>query len=78
MCSNDYPIIRLALMVHTVICHCVRLTLIRHCIDRDTIMWTYAVLKSAAASKQDCVIAPTLFGVFFGMLLKHAFDTTTN
>ena len=27
--------------------------------------------------KQGCVLAPTLFGVFFGMLLKHAFDTTT-
>ena len=27
--------------------------------------------------KQGCVLAPTLFGVFLGMLLKHAFDTTT-
>ena len=27
--------------------------------------------------KQGCVLAPTLFGIFFGMLLKHAFDTTT-
>ena len=26
--------------------------------------------------KQRCVLAPTLFGIFFGMLLKHAFDTT--
>ena len=28
--------------------------------------------------KQGCVLAPTLFGIFFGMLLKHAFDTTTD
>ena len=27
--------------------------------------------------KQRCVLAPTLFGIFFGLLLKHAFDTTT-
>ena len=27
--------------------------------------------------KRGCVLAPTLFGIFFGMLLKHAFDTTT-
>ena len=27
--------------------------------------------------KQGCVLASTLFGIFFGMLLKHAFDTTT-
>ena len=27
--------------------------------------------------KQGCVLAPTLFGIFFGMLLKHTFDTTT-
>ena len=27
--------------------------------------------------KHGCVLAPTLFGIFFGMLLKHAFDTTT-
>ena len=27
--------------------------------------------------KQGCAIAPTLFGIFFVMLLKHAFDTTT-
>ena len=27
--------------------------------------------------KQGCVLAPTLFGIFFGMLLKHAFDTTS-
>ena len=26
--------------------------------------------------KQGCILAPTLFGIFFGMLLKHAFDTT--
>ena len=26
---------------------------------------------------QGCVLAPTLFGIFFGMLLKHGFDTTT-
>ena len=27
--------------------------------------------------KQGCVLAPTLFGIFFGLLLKHAFDTAT-
>ena len=27
--------------------------------------------------KQGCVLVPTLFGIFFGLLLKHAFDTTT-
>ena len=27
--------------------------------------------------KQGWVLAPTLFGIFFGLLLKHAFDTTT-
>ena len=27
--------------------------------------------------KQGCVLAPTLFGIFFCMLLKHTFDTTT-
>ena len=27
--------------------------------------------------KQGCVLAPTHFGIFFGLLLKHAFDTTT-
>ena len=27
--------------------------------------------------KQAWVFAPTLFGIFFGLLLKHAFDTTT-
>ena len=27
--------------------------------------------------KQGCVLAPTLFVGFFGLLLKHAFDTTT-
>ena len=27
--------------------------------------------------KQGCVLAPTLFGVFVDLLLKHAFDKTT-
>ena len=27
--------------------------------------------------KQGSSLAPTRFGIFFGMLLKHAFDTTT-
>ena len=27
--------------------------------------------------KQGCVLAPTLFGIFFSMLLKHAFDEAT-
>ena len=26
--------------------------------------------------KQGCVLAPTLFGVFFSLILKHAFGTT--
>ena len=26
--------------------------------------------------KQGCVIAPTHFGIFFGLLLEHAFDIT--
>ena len=30
-----------------------------------------------SGAKQGCVLAPTLFGIFFGLLLKHAFDTTT-
>uniref|UniRef100_K7EX07 Reverse transcriptase domain-containing protein n=1 Tax=Pelodiscus sinensis TaxID=13735 RepID=K7EX07_PELSI len=27
--------------------------------------------------KQGCVLAPTLFGIFFALLLKHAFDSAT-
>ena len=27
--------------------------------------------------KQGCVLAPTPFGIFFGLLLKHAFDRAT-
>ena len=27
--------------------------------------------------KQGCVLAPMLFGTFFGLLLKHVLDTTT-
>ena len=27
--------------------------------------------------KQGCVLAPTLFGIFFALLLKHAFGSTT-
>ena len=30
-----------------------------------------------SAVKQGCVLASTLFGICFGMLLKQAFDTTT-
>ena len=30
-----------------------------------------------SGAKQGCVLAPTLFGIFFGLLLKHAVDTTT-
>jgi hypothetical protein len=26
--------------------------------------------------KQDCVLAPTLFGIFFTLLLKHAFNSS--
>ena len=28
--------------------------------------------------KQGCVLAPTLFGIFFSMLLSHAFDSSTD
>ena len=27
--------------------------------------------------KQGCVLAPTLFGIFFAVMLKHAFGTAT-
>ena len=27
--------------------------------------------------KQGCVLAPTLFGIFFSILLKHAFNSST-
>ena len=27
--------------------------------------------------KQGCVLAPTLFGIFFAVLLRHAFGSTT-
>ena len=27
--------------------------------------------------KQGCVLAPTLFGIFFALLLRHAFDTAS-
>ena len=27
--------------------------------------------------KQGCVLAPTLFGIFFALILKHAFDTAS-
>ena len=33
--------------------------------------------KIRSGVKQRCVLDPTLFGIFFGLLLKHAFDTTT-
>ena len=33
--------------------------------------------KIRSGVKQGCVLAPTPFGIFFGLLLKHAFDTTT-
>ena len=33
--------------------------------------------KIRSGVKQCCVHAPTRFGIFFGLLLKHAFDTTT-
>ena len=28
--------------------------------------------------KQGCVLAPTLFGIFFSLLLKHAFKSSTD
>ena len=27
--------------------------------------------------KQGCILAPTLFGIFFAMMLTHAFGTAT-
>ena len=33
--------------------------------------------KFRSGVKQGCVLAPTLFGILFGLLLKHASDTTT-
>ena len=33
--------------------------------------------KFRSGVKQGCVLAPTLFGIFFVLLLKHAFGTTT-
>ena len=33
--------------------------------------------KIRSGVKQGCVLALTLFGIFFGLLLKHAFGTTT-
>ena len=27
--------------------------------------------------KQGCIIAPTLFGIFFALMLKHAFGSST-
>ena len=35
------------------------------------------LFEICSSVKQGCVLAPTLFGIFFGLLLKHAFDTTT-
>ena len=34
-------------------------------------------IENRSGVKQGCFIAPMLFGTFFGLLLKHAFDTTT-
>ena len=33
--------------------------------------------KIKSGVKQGCVLAPTLFGIFFSMMLKHAFGTAT-
>ena len=33
--------------------------------------------KILSGVTQGCVLAPTLFGIFFGLLLKHEYDTTT-
>ena len=33
--------------------------------------------ENRSGVKQGCFIAPMLFGTFFGLMLKHAFDTTT-
>ena len=30
-----------------------------------------------SGAKQGCVLAPMLFGIFFGLLLQHVLDTTT-
>ena len=32
--------------------------------------------KISSGVKQGCVLAPMLFGTFFGLLLKHVLDTT--
>jgi len=34
--------------------------------------------KVKSGVKQGCVLAPTLFGIFFSMLLRHAFHTSTD
>ena len=35
-------------------------------------------LEIRSGVKQGCVLAPMLFGTFFGLLLQHALDTTTD
>ena len=36
--------------------------------------WSSAVFPIKSSVKQGCVLAPTLFGVFFSLLLSHAFS----
>ncbi|XP_071810751.1 uncharacterized protein [Apostichopus japonicus] len=34
--------------------------------------------ETKSGVKQGCVLAPTLFGIFFSLLLSHAFQTSTD
>ena len=36
--------------------------------------WPFDISRGV---KQDCVLAPTLFGIFFALLLRHAFDSAS-
>ncbi|MCP4267312.1 MAG: hypothetical protein GY777_17355, partial [Candidatus Brocadiaceae bacterium] len=51
-----------------------------HTNTRATIQYDGSVSDSfeiKSGVKQGCVLAPTLFGIFFSMLLKHAFGSST-
>ena len=51
-----------------------------HTNTRATIQYDGSVSDSfeiKSGVKQGCVLAPTLFGIFFSMLLKHAFNSLT-
>ena len=38
---------------------------------------TFDAINIQSAVKQGCVLAPTLYGIFFATLLRHAFSTST-